>query len=215
MTEVSAARRRRSDGEQTRQRVLDAAVATILEKGYYQASSNEIARRAGVTWGAIQHQFGTREALLLEVLDRRWRRQLEAVATATVVGVTLEERLHCVLDVLASHYAQPDHLVAILIVLDLSHNPATSAETRREMTRHGAELEQAWQPLFAQALGSAASERDLVVYAFSALRGYLTGWLVSTSTGPRSDDTFARDLLVRGVASTIREEAAARGLAVG
>ena len=65
-------RTRRTDGEQTWRRVLDAAEECILELGYYQASSNEIARRAGVTWGVIQHQFGTREGLLLAVLNDRW-----------------------------------------------------------------------------------------------------------------------------------------------
>jgi len=63
-TSPTTTRRRRSDGELTRQKVLDAAIQTILEVGYYQASSNAIARRAGVTWGTLQHQFGTREALL-------------------------------------------------------------------------------------------------------------------------------------------------------
>jgi AcrR family transcriptional regulator len=73
-TTPATVRRRRSDGEVTRRKVLDAAIETILEVGYYQASSNAIARRAGVTWGALQHQFGTREALLLEVLNERWGR---------------------------------------------------------------------------------------------------------------------------------------------
>ena len=53
--------------------MLDATVECILELGYYQASSNAIARRAGVTWGTIQHQFGSREALLLEVIKQGWR----------------------------------------------------------------------------------------------------------------------------------------------
>jgi len=52
--------RRRRDGEATRRKVLDAVVESVLDVGYYKASSNEIARRAGVTWGAIQHLFGSR-----------------------------------------------------------------------------------------------------------------------------------------------------------
>src|SRR5882757_6476754 len=65
-------RRQRADGAATRARVLDAVVESILDKGYYRTSSNEIARRAGVTWGTLQHQFGSRELLLLEVLNQRW-----------------------------------------------------------------------------------------------------------------------------------------------
>ena len=84
-----ATRRRRSDGEVTRRKVLDAAIQTILQVGYYQASTNAIARRAGVTWGALQHQFGTREALLLEVLNERWGRLHDQMATAEIHGATL------------------------------------------------------------------------------------------------------------------------------
>ena len=54
----------------SRQRVIDAAIACILDQGFYRASSNAIAERAGVTWGVIQYHFGTREALMLAVLER-------------------------------------------------------------------------------------------------------------------------------------------------
>src|ERR1700691_1246633 len=53
----------------TRDRGIEAAVTCILENGFYRASTNEIARTAGVTWGVIQHYFGTREALMLAVLQ--------------------------------------------------------------------------------------------------------------------------------------------------
>jgi AcrR family transcriptional regulator len=208
------ARRRRTDGELTWRRVLDAATASVLEKGYYQTSSNEIARRAGVTWGALQHQFGTREALLLAVLNDRWARLEELVATAELSGTTLEERLHALLDVLALHYAQPEHLVLLQILLDLSRNPNTSEETRAAIALHGAELTQAWQPLFVQALGDAAAEPDLVLYAFSTLRGYLSAKLIASSIADTADDTAQRELLVRGVAAAIRTEAEQRGLAL-
>ena len=101
--------RRRVDGELTRRKVLDAAVQSILESGYYHTSSNEIARRADVTWGTLQHQFGSREGLLLAVLEASWTDLQEAVATAVVAGDTLEDRLAAVLKVLTRHYGAPRH----------------------------------------------------------------------------------------------------------
>lgn len=209
-----ATRRRRRDGELTWRRVIDAAIESILENGYYHTSSNEIARRAGVTWGAIQHQFATREGLLLEVLNDRWNRFQETMAAADVTGETLEERLHSVLDVLALHYEQPEHLVLLQILLDLTQNPTTSAETRQAVALHGERLMKAWQPLFVQALGDAAGESDLVRYAFSTLRGYLAANIVASSIHETTDDNVERDLLVRGVAASITAEAARRGVAI-
>jgi AcrR family transcriptional regulator len=205
-------RRRRSDGEVTRQKVLDAAVATILELGYYQASSNAIARRAGVTWGALQHQFGTREALLLEVLDERWDRFREQLATAEIRGATLEERLERVLEVLATHYSVPEHLVQLQILLDLTHNPETSDDARDAVAAYGRALNEAWNPLFAQALGPAAQFKALVAYAFVAMRGYLQSQLIASSIAESVGGSLQRDLLVRGVAAAVREAAAERGV---
>ena len=205
-------RRRRSDGELTRRRVIEAAVESILEIGYYQTSSNEIARRAGVTWGTIQHQFGSRERLLLEVLIEWWDRLETDVAQAEATGTTLEERLSTVLRVLSEHYGRPPHLAQIQIMLDLTQNPDTSDETRKVVLAHGRELSRAWQPLFAQALGEAAKEEDLVRFAFTTLRGYLVGDLIASRITKRRDEAFQRDLLVRGVASAIQEEARSRGI---
>src|SRR5271156_2319296 len=79
-------RRPRADGESTRARVIQAAAECIMEKGYYQASSNDIARRAGVTWGTIQYQFESREGLLLEVLNAAWNELREQIRCADISG---------------------------------------------------------------------------------------------------------------------------------
>jgi AcrR family transcriptional regulator len=205
-------RRRRTDGAATRARVLDAAVTSILDKGYYRTSSNEIARRAGVTWGTLQHQFGSRELLLLEVLNQRWHDLQHEMATAEVCGTTLEARLHSVLDVLATHYGEPAQLASLQILLDLSRDPEVSKATKRAIDAHGERLIEAWQPLFEQALGDAANDEILVRYAFVTLRGYLMGNLIASNITDTSDDQVLRELLVQGVASAIRQRAAERGL---
>jgi AcrR family transcriptional regulator len=213
-SDPTSTRRRRADGEQTRARVIDAAIESILAKGYYQTSSNEIARRAGVTWGTIQHQFGTREQLLLEVLNERWSRLQQAVATATIIGDSLEERLQAVLEVLASHYEDRSTLAHIQILLDLASDPDTSGAAREAVKAHGTELQRAFSPLFEQALGEAASDRALVNYAFSVLRGFLQGNLIATSIGGQASSRRQRALVVRGVACAIREQAREQGFIV-
>jgi len=53
----------------TRARVIAAATACIAERGFKDATMSAIAARAGVTWGAMQHQFGGKEAILDAVLE--------------------------------------------------------------------------------------------------------------------------------------------------
>lgn len=211
---VGAGRRRRADSEVSRRRVLDAAVECILECGYYKTSTNEIARRAGVTWGTLQYQFGTRDALLVEVLNDRWETVQRAIADAEIVGATLEDRLGEMVEVLATHYGVPAHVAHLQIVIDLTHNPDTSDDIRRAVAAHGRELVRAWQPLVDRALGDAAQQEELVRYACAALRGYLIDHAILRSIDDIENDRVSRELLVRGVAAAIRGEAASRGITV-
>ena len=219
--------RRRDAGEATRQRVIVSAIATVVDIGYYKASSNEIARRAGVTWGSIQHLFGSREQLMLDVVNELGDRLEERLGRAVVSGATLEERLRGVLDVLATHYEQDAYLVQSQILLELSANPKMQPRNRRDIRRKsGEEFDTLAHPLFAQAMGAIAAEPDLVLYAFMTLRGYLVSRATATLIaelppdsvrrlmGTSVDDSVMRDLLVRGIAAVVREEAHRRGYVV-
>ena len=56
-------------GRQTRRHVLRVALHCLAEGGAEAVSANLIARRAGVTWGTIQHQFGDADGLWAAVLE--------------------------------------------------------------------------------------------------------------------------------------------------
>jgi AcrR family transcriptional regulator len=116
--------------ESTRARVLDAAVACILDEGFYRASSNKIAKRAGVTWGVIQYHFGTREALLVAVHERGLEELDRCLTDAVIVGDTVEARLESFVDALWSYYRRPEFLAYMQVVLNLSHDPTTAESTR-------------------------------------------------------------------------------------
>jgi AcrR family transcriptional regulator len=54
--------------EQTRLHLLDTAVALMQQRGHGQFSIHELARAAGMTAGAVQHHFGSKALLMLQVL---------------------------------------------------------------------------------------------------------------------------------------------------
>ncbi|MBO2447699.1 TetR/AcrR family transcriptional regulator [Actinomadura barringtoniae] len=78
-------RERRRD--HTRSLLLDAAEEVFAEKGFAQATLDDIAYAAGFTKGAIYKHFGTKEDLFLEVSDRHWRRYIDSF-TEVVSAVT-------------------------------------------------------------------------------------------------------------------------------
>ena len=199
--------RRRSDGEETRRRVLDAVVETIVEVGYYKASSNEIARRAGVTWGAIHHLFGSREQLMLEVFHDLGAQFQRRFAEAELSGDTLEERLGRLIDVMVDRFEPSRFLVEVQILMDLTANPRFGDDARREVWRRNAEqLAQSVRPLFAQAMGERTSD-DLVLYAFTLINGYLTSRVLLGLTAELPPEEGMRGHLVDGLAASIRAAA--------
>lgn len=69
---------------ETRRRILDAVVESIAEVGFQRTTATEIARRAGVTWGAVQHHFGAKGGILEAVLEDTFERFQERLGEIPV-----------------------------------------------------------------------------------------------------------------------------------
>jgi AcrR family transcriptional regulator len=168
-------RRRRRGGATDelsgRLQIIEAAIASILEVGFYRSSTNEIARRANVSWGALQYHFGTREALLLAVVEELDRRFLEDIASARVEGDSAERRVTSLYEILSRHYDSPAFLVRLQIVLNLQHDPDTSAEVMAEVAQHAARSQVPISRLLRDTIGRKPA-RGEVDALFHALRGF-------------------------------------------
>jgi AcrR family transcriptional regulator len=70
---VGRSRPRRTQAErseETREKIIAAATACIAQQGLRNATTQAIALHAGVTWGAMQHQFGDKDAVIDAVIAR-------------------------------------------------------------------------------------------------------------------------------------------------
>lgn len=159
----------------TRTRVIEAAIACILEEGFYRASSNKIARRAGVTWGVIQYHFGTREGLLVAVNEHAAAEFDAAFATAEIEGETIHERLESLADVIWAYYRRPEFLAYMQLMLNLSHDPTAAKRTRdglREVgERFGRHLPRLMRAVLGDEIADGPEFDALSALLFSAFRG--------------------------------------------
>ena len=171
--EKRKARAKVSGGDiDTRERVIQAAVTCILQTGYYRASTNEIARVAGVTWGVIQHYFGTRERLMLAVLQEGARHFAETIESARIDGESTEQRIRQLTEILCSHYSRPDYLADVQILLNMDHDPRTSAEIRKTMSEVAERSNEPLRRLLRDALGPKVATPDLATTVFLLIRGF-------------------------------------------
>jgi len=88
----------------TRQRLLEATVRCLAGRGWSAATVSVIAAEAGISRGALQHHFPTREALVVAALDyvfEERRRQIEQLPPPTTTGA---ERVQTVVATLMDTY---------------------------------------------------------------------------------------------------------------
>ena len=73
----AGARRPRPETARRREEILQAAMVTFGAKGYYNGSLAEIADKVGITHAGVLHHFGSKDQLLIEVLEYRDRADVE------------------------------------------------------------------------------------------------------------------------------------------
>jgi AcrR family transcriptional regulator len=84
-----------------RQKLLDATLACLAEKGYAATSTTEVVRRAGVSRGALNHHFASKADLVAEaaatMIGERLRATRDALRAAGD-NLDLEQRLRLTWD---------------------------------------------------------------------------------------------------------------------
>ena len=126
-------RTRRSQEErtaETREALIDAAIATIHDVGYPAASTTLIAERAGVSRGAILHQFGTRATLMAEVVAEVYRREMASYVDMVAQGQS-GKSVHDWPAILMNVLGRPSG-IAVLEILQASQSDRELAATVRD-----------------------------------------------------------------------------------
>jgi AcrR family transcriptional regulator len=154
----------------TREALLDATLACLVEDGFANTTTARVAERAGLSRGAHLHHFQTRDALLAaaaEHLTAKRGEHLLAAADALPAG---PHRIARGLDLLWDSYANPLYQAS----LDLWTHGRTDAELRRHLIpierrldRQTIELS---RHLFPDAAARPGFER-LVELALATIRG--------------------------------------------
>jgi AcrR family transcriptional regulator len=79
---MSPPRRRAADDSSSRDALLDAAEAIMIEEGYAAVSSRRLATKAGVNPALVYYYFDTMDGLFIELFRRGSERSIERFALA-------------------------------------------------------------------------------------------------------------------------------------
>ncbi|PJI50100.1 MAG: TetR family transcriptional regulator [Pseudomonas sp.] len=97
----------------TRQRLLDAAVSSLIERGAAATTTLEVQRRSGASRGALLHHFPTHAALLSATIEELVRRNDQAVREAELTMADVLNPVERAIRILSAMSLQPAFLAEL------------------------------------------------------------------------------------------------------
>jgi len=100
--------------DETRGRILEAALSVFRAHGFEKATMREIAAEAGVAVGAAYYYFDSKEALVMAFYERSQREMQAEIVAALDHAKTLDARLRAIISRKFSYFAPNRRLLSAL-----------------------------------------------------------------------------------------------------
>jgi AcrR family transcriptional regulator len=148
---VTATPARRTQEErtaETRGRLLDATIQSVLDVGYAATTTRRVTELAGVSQGAQTHHFPYRVDLVGAAIERLAEQQIAAIAAhARELPTDPETRSGALLDLLWEHFSSPMFTIFVKLWIAAADDEElhrrllpVEKEMRRQVLAHAAEI---------------------------------------------------------------------------
>jgi len=169
--------------EATREKVIRAAIEAIYRDGFHAAHTNRIAEEAGVSWGVLQYHFGDKDGLLQAVIDHIFDDFEATLATTSLQGDDLQQRVRHLIDVVWALVSKKEYRVSVAILRNAGKDDASRFNGQKQLARWAQRTSRLWDGLFEGDV-SEPRRRDVARHLlFAALRG------MADEINPRSNKT--------------------------
>jgi AcrR family transcriptional regulator len=142
-----APERRRTQAErreETRSRILEAAVSELMSKGYAGFRVQQVALAAQVSRGAQTHHFPTKEALVLGALQQLYEASTEASMKLIDDLKTGGDVLDALMKDSAKFYLGPNYVISLSLLNLGDHEPELRQKVRALSRKHRLPIEKGW-----------------------------------------------------------------------
>jgi AcrR family transcriptional regulator len=184
--------RRRTQSERsalTRERVLRAVVDCIAEEGLQKTTAARIAERSGVTWGAIVHQFGDKDSVLLAVMERSFENLSKNLLESLAEGPkSPRDRVSLLVDETWKRFTNPSFHAFLEIALH-----SRSAADGNRKSRQEAVIMSLAERIWSDLLGDLGGDPKTIDTARNLTFAALLGMAIQAMIGPR-EPRFTREL---------------------
>jgi AcrR family transcriptional regulator len=191
MTTAPTTPKRRRSREETRQKLLDAALAVFARHGFERATVDEIVRQAGFSKGAFYVHFESKEDLFWEILRGRIAAAQESLRQAIEPGLGVQEAQRRILATLFDTRAREP--LSPAVYYEFTAHAMRNARVRERL----AEFYAGWHAFVMETLrigresGIVRDDIDLALQA-SALMATFEGAMLQSQLAPDSLRLSAR-----------------------
>jgi AcrR family transcriptional regulator len=134
---------------ETRSKLVDAAIKLLYEKGAAQLTTQDVAREAGMTRGAIQYHFDSPKSLLVACIDEIAARLVAHQDVEALKQLPLPERLDRVFDDYWRGFKGEAYAAFIEISMRGRNDPEFSAAITSALEELERQRALTWQEIFA------------------------------------------------------------------
>ncbi|MCE9670954.1 TetR/AcrR family transcriptional regulator [Myxococcus stipitatus] len=175
--------------ETTRRKLLDATIETLVELGHARLTTVEVAKRAGVSQGALFTHFDTKEELLAAAVEHLFPRLIQDYLAGVGARPSGKDRIASAVDMLWAAYQRPELQAAIELYVAARTDTALQVALAAVDGPHRRNLHRVARELFPEAAAEHPDFDAVVELALDAVQGAAVGG------SARPDDPAHRRML--------------------
>ena len=164
---------------ETRERLLSATQAALVDRGYAGTTTTEVCRRAGVSQGALFKHFASKGELLAATAERLFANLIDAYRDSMPQLAGSDDRAAAAVELLWSVFEDARLLAAIELYGAARTDRELAARLAPVAERHGENLHQLARELFPEAAQRRPDFDALVSVVVQAIQGATLGSLAA------------------------------------
>lgn len=192
---------KQKQGAESREKILDAAVALIFERGYSGTTVSALCKRSGLLVSSVYHHFGSKDGVLAAVVKRESERFFgELPQWKDYAGADTVEDFRSFMHAVGSAIREDPKFFRVLVTLTME--PADISEETIDSIRRVREggRDYLYDPISAMvsALGSSRDPLEIAMFCLATLEGSAIGRRVDP--GLTDQNTIFHQLATAAVA---------------
>lgn len=164
-------RTQESRSKAAREKLLQATIEVLQERGYSGLTTKEVAQRAGFSNGALMHHFSTKADLVIAAGAHIYERHIESGRTIAASGAARKDPLTAFIDDCTNVYLGASFIPTLEMMVAARADPLMNAPFDSFMQQYRKTMNEIWMKAFMRAGYSQEDASFTIMSTLYMIRG--------------------------------------------